>query len=440
MDTRLVYYGRRRTLVKRAICTMRRWPKVIVLLSLMFPLLAASTHALQPSEVVVVANRFVPGSVKLARYYMEQRGIPKGNLVRITTTEKESCSRAIYDKEIAAPVRAFLQRDEHAGKIRALVTMRGMPLRVAAPLLTRDERRQLEQLKQERETLRQISESESSDEDDKATKQQLARLEGLIKAFDRADYSAAVDSELSLVLVEDYDLKFWQPNPFFVGFQKQQLAISKDEVLLVSRLDAPSDELVRRMIDDSLAAEAAGIEGVAYFDARWEPTTKQKVQGSALYDQSLHRAAERVRARDILPVVVEQTSALLQPGEAPGTALYGGWYSLARYVPAFEWVPGSVGMHIASQECQTLRGGGQYWCKRMLEEGAAAVIGPVGEPYLQSFPLPEVFFGYLTDGYYSLAEAYILSLPYLSWRMVLVGDPLYRPFSVYQEKVARPGS
>ena len=64
----------------------------------------------------------------------------------------------------------------------------------------------------------------------------------------------------------------------------------------------------------------------------------------------------------------------------------------------------------------------------MLEDGAAATVGPVSEPYLQAFPVPEVFFGTLLDGYYTLAETYFLSLPYISWQMVLVGDPLYRPF------------
>lgn len=54
---------------------------------------------------------------------------------------------------------------------------------------------------------------------------------------------------------------------------------------------------------------------------------------------------------------------------------------------------------------------------------------PVGEPYLQSFPEPEAFFGLLTEGVLSLAECYMVSLPYLSWKMVLVGDPLYRSFN-----------
>ena len=34
-------------------------------------------------------------------------------------------------------------------------------------------------------------------------------------------------------------------------------------------------------------------------------------------------------------------------------------------------------------------------------------------------------------GKLSLAECYLLSLPYLSWKMVLIGDPLYRPFAAF---------
>ncbi|MCK5914085.1 MAG: TIGR03790 family protein, partial [Desulfuromusa sp.] len=113
----------------------------------------------------------------------------------------------------------------------------------------------------------------------------------------------------------------------------------------------------------------------------------------------------------------------------PQSALYCGWYSLGKYVDAFDWQRGAVGYHIASSECTTLKKeGSQVWCKRMLEDGVAATIGPVTEPYVQGFPLPELFFGFLLDGYYTLAESYFLSLPYLSWQMVLIGDPLYRPF------------
>jgi uncharacterized protein (TIGR03790 family) len=98
-------------------------------------------------------------------------------------------------------------------------------------------------------------------------------------------------------------------------------------------------------------------------------------------------------------------------------------------VDAFTWVRGAVGFHIASQECQTLKNkGSQVWCKMMLEKGVAATLGPVAEPYVQTFPIPDLFFGLLLDGQLSLAECYALSNPFWSWQMVLIGDPLYRPF------------
>lgn len=90
-----------------------------------------------------------------------------------------------------------------------------------------------------------------------------------------------------------------------------------------------------------------------------------------------------------------------------------------------------MGYHIASAECKTLkRAGSRVWCKRMLEEGIAATLGPVNEPYVQAFPMPELFFRFLLDGYWTLAECYALSKPLCSWQMVLIGDPLYRPFKV----------
>ena len=41
---------------------------------------------------------------------------------------------------------------------------------------------------------------------------------------------------------------------------------------------------------------------------------------------------------------------------------------------------------------------------------------------------PIFFSSHLTEGYLTLAESYLISLPYLSWQMVLIGDPLYLPF------------
>jgi len=399
--------------------------KIFLVLCFLFPV---QSLALMPAEVLVVANRFVPESVDLAHYYMEKRGIPKQNLLKITTSEKETISRKYYDKEIAAPIRKrLLSRKD----IRALVTIYGVPLKVKQPELTKEEKKQLELLREQSKQLNQqlkaIKDKQLPEE--KELKEKLSSINKQIRVMAKLDYSAAVDSELSLVLNESYHLKFWQPNPYFVGFKSRSLELNKDDVLFVSRLDGPSVDIVKRIIDDSLFAEEHGLDGRAYFDAKAPKSKKKLLKGYAFYDNSLHLAADQVKNRNLMVVIVNEKKELFQPGDAPDAALYCGWYSLARYVDAFDWKRGAIGYHIASQECQTLRGGsGNYWCKRMLEDGAAAVIGPVGEPYVQAFPVPEIFFYYLTDGYYNLVESYFLSLPYLSWKMVLVGDPLYRPF------------
>ena len=247
----------------------------------------------------------------------------------------------------------------------------------------------------------------------------------------RGNALASVDSELMLVMVEDYPTAGWVTNPYFIGTMDKTLVVPKDDVLMVSRLGGPSAEIVRRISKDTLEAEKKGLSGKAYFDARWSKPKdgQKKLSGYKFYDQAIHRAAFNVEKSGRMPIALEYTEKLFQPGQAPDAALYCGWYSLSQYVNAFTWKPGAVGYHIASSECTTLKKeGSQVWCKRLLEEGVAATIGPVDEPYVNGFPLPDVFFGFLVDGYLTLAECYLISLPYLSWKMVLIGDPLYRPF------------
>ena len=260
-------------------------------------------------------------------------------------------------------------------------------------------------------------------------KADLQQINKRIAKLRNSDQESSLDSEIALLYQADYPLSAWLPNPYYIGNKDKATLVDKSKVLMVSRLDGPSEKIVMRIMADSLYAEAKGLQGIAYFDARWPKPEKKKLSGYAFYDNSIHRAAILTEKSRRMPVVVEETQKLFQPGESPNAALYCGWYSLARYVDAFTWQRGAIGYHIASSECKTLKKkGSRVWCKRMLEEGAAATIGPVGEPYVQGFPVPEVFFGALVDGYLSLAECYILSLPFLSWKMVLIGDPLYRPF------------
>ena len=116
-------------------------------------------------------------------------------------------------------------------------------------------------------------------------------------------------------------------------------------------------------------------------------------------------------------------------GEAPDVALYIGWYRLRSYEDAFSFNPGAIGYHIASGEAVSLHDPDEPgWCKNALEHGITATLGSIGEPFLDSFPAPKDFIALLLTGRYTLVEAYYLTTRYVSWRMVLVGDPLYNPW------------
>lgn len=397
----------------------------IVILVTSFAILSFSgipALALSPDEVLVVANRNAAKSVGLAIWYMEKRKIPKKNLLQVFVTDKETCSRETYLKKIVPPVRRALAKNR---KLNAIVTMYGLPLRIASPGMTKNEQARIDRLIAQNKTFDALKEKNGQLTENQKTKrnQEIKRLKQLKTSTDK---TASLDSELMLIKKERYKINFWLPNPFFLPWRSQKTAIDKSEVIMVSRLDGADASIVKRIVNDSIEAEAKGLSGTAYFDARWKDPGQKKVSGYGLYDKSIHKTAGRLKQKG-LKVVLDDEQELFQPGDCPNAALYCGWYRLANYVDAFSWEKGAVGFHIASSECSTLRNqNSNVWCKKMLDKGIAATVGPVGEPYVQSFPMPEIFFDFLAKGKLTLSEVYLISLPYLSWKQVLVGDPLYR--------------
>ncbi len=90
---------------------------------------------------------------------------------------------------------------------------------------------------------------------------------------------------------------------------------------------------------------------------------------------------------------------------------------------------GSIAWHIASQEAQDIwNPKGHGWCVNLMRRGAAVTLGPVREPYVSAFPHADIFIEALLRGM-TVAEGYWLALPHVSWAMVVLGDPLYRPFA-----------
>jgi uncharacterized protein (TIGR03790 family) len=240
---------------------------------------------------------------------------------------------------------------------------------------------------------------------------------------------AAVDSEMTLIMAGLYQTAGWLPNPFDLRFGRLPVIHRvRAKTIMVGRLDGPTPATARRLVDDALEVERTGLRGVFYVDARG--LTGKGGPGSYVwFDRHLLHLVEVVKKLSAMKVVLDKKPAVFPPGSCPNAALYCGWYSVAKYVPAFQWNQGAVGYHVASSEATTLKQpGSKVWCKRMLEEGVAATLGPVSEPYLFSFPLPDLFFPLLMTGKVTLLEVYFLTVPQVSWMQILIGDPLYQPF------------
>jgi uncharacterized protein (TIGR03790 family) len=258
----------------------------------------------------------------------------------------------------------------------------------------------------------------------------LAGVVRLLHAWQRTgeggkETVAAVDSELALLWQGHFPVDLWTANPLYTSRFASPSNPDGPRTLFVSRLDGPTPAVVRRMIDDAVATEKEGLRGRFYIDARGMPGDDPYAQ----MDQRLLALAKRVEGVDRLPTVLDRLEPVFPTNSCRQVALYCGWYNHKKYVPAFQFVRGAVGWHIASSEAVSLRKPKGYWCPHLLQDGCVATLGPVREPYLASFPDPDDFFALLLCGRFTLAEVFGYTVPALSWQMILLGDPLYRPFA-----------
>jgi uncharacterized protein (TIGR03790 family) len=263
----------------------------------------------------------------------------------------------------------------------------------------------------------------------------LAREDGAVGVLAYADaiekrvrpdgsWIAAVDSELATVFWPPFSPMRYATNPLRLDYHGDPPA----RTLMTCRLDGPSDQIVRRMIDESAEIERKGLKGIVYIDSRGLGGNENAY---SQYDLQLNRLARLLKEHGKATVVLDTRPELFQPGQCPKAALYVGWYSYGHYVDAFTFVRGAIGFHVASIEATSLNdknGTNTEWCAQLLEHGCVATLGPVSEPFLTAFPNPVTFYGLLMTGKYTLVEAYYQAIPHVSWMMTLIGDPLYNPY------------
>lgn len=361
----------------------------------------------RPAErVVIVANETDAESMELAEYYAGQRSIPEENIIGLRTSREETISIGEYVETVHNPLFDALQEAEWIDGVEArqpdrygrsrmsvarhsiahLVLVRGIPLRI---------RNNPDKLEPSSEEL----------------PQQFRVNRG------------SVDSELALLAgPQSLSMTALIRNPWFGGGGRN--SPDRDRVISVARLDGPTAESVRAMIDRTLRAEREGLRGRAYFDLGG-PHEKG--------DKWLGAAAELARKAHFDTEVEESKSRFDHDKRLDAPAIYMGWYRPHSYGPWREpdWSvpPGAIAYHLHSFSAKTVRSTRSAWLGSFVRQGYGAMVGTVYEPYLEFTHRPQLLLGYLLEGK-TFGEAVLRSTPALSWQGVAIGDPLYRPFKV----------
>jgi len=359
---------------------------------------------LLPENVVVVANDNVSESLKLARHYMEARGIPQQNLVELDASPEETIGWEHFLERIRDPLLAalkeggwlvFPQHKESASmqngsspgvlenRIAHMVLCYGIPLRISHNPALLD------------------GEDGSGSSRFRTTR-------------------ASVDSELATLPWVNSPVVGFVRNPYFLKAKNRPGEQSK--VIRVHRLDGPSPVSAMRLVDNALLAEDRGLRGRAYLDLGGPHRTG---------DQWLMETAHVLESLGFDTVRNESKSRFSSGDRFDAAAFYFGWY--ARHVdgvfqvPGFQFAPGAIGFHIHSGSATSLRSMNRYWTGPLIRRGVTATVGNVYEPYLELTHHPQILIRELAAGL-SWGEAVYKAIPVLSWQSLSIGDPLYQPF------------
>ncbi|MCX6910510.1 MAG: TIGR03790 family protein [Verrucomicrobia bacterium] len=370
----------------------RSWRRLLVALSLAFlPWLALAVEN-WTDRMLIVANKALPDSVSLARYYASRRSVATNRIFLVNCPQTLEISRQQFNDTLRDPIerhleeRGWLARDERGAVKRndcwLLALCWGVPLKIAS---------------------------------DPALQEKTA--ERMPSLFRRNE--AAVDSELATLPSGRVTLTGPRDNPFY---KMEFFPPASRRMMMVARLDGPDVAAARALVNRALAVETTGLLGRAYFDARGSQDGGHKIADD--YLRAAHQAARRAGFESVLDEKAE-----VFPADYPMTdvALYAGWYAgqLAGAVGRrdFRFRPGAVVHHIHSFSAATMNSG---WVGPCLARGAGAGVGNVYEPYLQLVLNSQVFFERLLSGR-NFAESAYAATPALSWQQTVVGDPLYRP-------------
>ena len=194
------------------------------------------------------------------------------------------------------------------------------------------------------------------------------------------------------------------------------------------RLDGGSDEGTRSLIDRSIASDFTAPDGVWMCMGGADPAR-------GVRDRECGRALDLLEDRFGMRVARPPWTPDLAPDE-PVIAYLTGAADLRGAIDGVTYLPGALTDNITSFGAVPQNwsydedGESQTSIVRFLQAGASSTHGTSAEPLNGAFASAGLMVLYAQG--YTMGEAYALSLPYLRWMNVPVGDPLMGPY------VARP--
>ncbi len=370
----------------------------VVAVLLLYP--QAKGMAQSVDNVLVVVNGRSVESVQIGEYYLGKRRVPPDNLLRIDAPSDEQIPRQVYERDIEAPIAAWLARNEAHDRILYIVLTKGVPLRIDG-----------------------------------------------VEGNATATTVASVDSELTLL----YRRMWGQtaapqgrlPNPYFLGDRPitdaAMFTHEAFDIFLVARLDGYTMADVIALVD---RGSNSGRNGRIALD---EKASLLPEPGN----RWLERTAERLNLMGEADRVILETTGQVVSNQRDLL----GYYSWGSNDPAIRtrdqnlaFASGALAAAYVSTDGRTLKeppvdwtlgrwqdratyfgGSPQSLTGDLIRQGVTGVAGHVAEPYLDATIRPDILFPAYIAGF-NLVEAFYLAMPFLSWQTMVIGDPLAAPF------------
>jgi uncharacterized protein (TIGR03790 family) len=363
------------------------------------------------SRVLVVVNAKSEASARIGEYYAAKRAIPAGQVLRLSLLDAQppdGIDRRLFETAIQAPIARWLASHQAQDRILFIVLTKDIPLR--------------------------------------------------IEGGSQPGTTASVDSELALLYLRmtgaSLALSGPIPNPYFLAnrpiAEARRFAREDQSIYLVTRLDGYTVEDVLAVID---RGAAPSVTGRFVLDAKssWSDKGNEWLRQAVERLKAAGLPGDRVLFDEGASVVIDQDDVL-------------GYYSWGSNDPAIRrrdfnlrFRPGAIGAMFVSTDGRTFReppadwpignwddkstwfaGSPQSLMGDLIRQGISGVAGHVAEPLLGHTIRPNVLFPAYFAGF-TLAEAFYLSMPSLSWMTVVVGDPLCAPFATGREQT-RPAT